>query len=295
MATRLRNRDAVRDRARPDGAAAQPAQPQQDSPATVAVHRIAQATGDQRTLGSVVRGLGAFSLSLGSAQLAVPGLVCRAIGVRPSGVAQTLQRAVGVREIAAGAGLLTRPRPAAWLWARVGGDAMDIALLSVALTDRRNDRGRVGGALGAVAAITAVDTVSAVRMSAVAAQSSRRLRRTAAITIRKPVEEVYRAFRQVEPLPGVQRQAEITDEVPGELLCWRSVDGAPVPSQGCARFHRAPGDRGTEIVVELEYAPRGGPAALLAKLAGEEPQQRARDQLRCLKQVLEIGEVVRSR
>ena len=61
------------------------------------------------------------------------------------------------------------------------------------------------------------------------------------------------------------------------------------------RFAKAPGDRGTEVHVELQYDPPAGSAgAAIAKLFGEEPGQQVRDDLRRFKQVMETGEVVRS-
>lgn len=57
-------------------------------------------------------------------------------------------------------------------------------------------------------------------------------------------------------------------------------------------FKAAPGNRGTEIKVELQYlAPGGALGALFAKLFGEEPQQQIREDLRHLKQLMEAGEV----
>jgi uncharacterized membrane protein len=54
----------------------------------------------------------------------------------------------------------------------------------------------------------------------------------------------------------------------------------------------APGDRGTEVHVRLDYKPPGGKAgAMVAKLFGDEPGQQVGDDLRRLKQMLEAGEV----
>jgi uncharacterized membrane protein len=61
------------------------------------------------------------------------------------------------------------------------------------------------------------------------------------------------------------------------------------------RFDRAPGDRGTEVRVEVEYDPPAGPiGAAVARLFGEAPEEQIKGDLRRLKQVLEIGEVVHS-
>ena len=64
---------------------------------------------------------------------------------------------------------------------------------------------------------------------------------------------------------------------------------------GEVEFRPAPGDRGTEILVELRYSPPAGRAgASIAKLFGKEPSQEIAADLRRLKQVLETGEVVHS-
>jgi len=68
-----------------------------------------------------------------------------------------------------------------------------------------------------------------------------------------------------------------------------------VPNRGAVRFLRAPGDRGTQVHVELKYDPPGGMlAATIAKLFGEEPGQQIAGDLRRLKQVLETGAVAHS-
>ena len=60
----------------------------------------------------LARFLGWFSLSLGAPQLTRPDLVNRAIGVRDDTESRLWQRVVGVREVAAWAGILSRqPRP----------------------------------------------------------------------------------------------------------------------------------------------------------------------------------------
>lgn len=109
------------------------------------------------------RALGWFSLLLGVLQLARPDAVSRLIGVRPTSGNRRLLRAVGVRELVAAFGLLGRPgKPSAFLWARVAGDAMDLALLGNALA-ADSDRSRAGAATVAVAGVAAVDVLAATR------------------------------------------------------------------------------------------------------------------------------------
>lgn len=66
----------------------------------------------------IARALGWFSIGLGSAEALMPQRIAGALGMqRHAG----LIRAFGLREIGTGIGLLTRPRKAPWLWARVAG------------------------------------------------------------------------------------------------------------------------------------------------------------------------------
>jgi uncharacterized membrane protein len=94
---------------------------------------------------------------------------------------------------------------------------------------------------------------------------------------------------------AIEWDAEITEDRPGELLAWRSLEGADVPNEGRVQFADAPGDRGTEIRVDLKYDPPAGKlGALVAGLFGEEPAQQLRDDMRRFKQVIETGEVLLS-
>jgi len=108
----------------------------------------------------MARGLGWFSIGLGLAELVAPNAMAELTGVRnPS-----LLQAYGLREIATGIGILSSDRPAGWLWARVAGDAMDLATLAGA-----EDGSRAAGAALAVAGVTALDVMCAQALSAGAA------------------------------------------------------------------------------------------------------------------------------
>jgi uncharacterized membrane protein len=265
----------------------------------------------------VVRGLGWFSLVLGTAQLAAPRRVARLVGVEDEHSAA--MRAVGVRELATGVGILARPRPAGWLWARVIGDAIDLALLAKAQSKRR---ARVATAMAAVAGVSVPDVIEGTRLSRTngAAADEPPIRVEKAITVRKPAQEVYAFWRNFENFPRfmthvesvrstgdtlshwvakgpagkqVAWDAEIVDDRPGESIAWRSLPDSGIQNSGEVRFVPAPGDRGTEIHVDLRYSPPGGAFGVtLAKLFGEEPATQMADDLRRAKQVLETGEVV---
>ena len=82
---------------------------------------------------SPARALGWFSIGLGLAELAMPRRLGRLAGA-PN--APTLTRVFGLREIGPGLGILTSKDPSPWLWARVAGDALDVATVGAGLLTR---------------------------------------------------------------------------------------------------------------------------------------------------------------
>jgi len=89
----------------------------------------------------------------------------------------------------------------------------------------------------------------------------------------------------------VQWDAEIINEIPGELIGWRTLDGADVVSAGPVRFRPATGWRGTEVRVRLQYDPPAGKVgATVAWLFGHDPAGTIREDLRRFKQLIEAGE-----
>lgn len=90
----------------------------------------------------------------------------------------------------------------------------------------------------------------------------------------------------------VEWEAELTDDQPNERIAWQSLPGATVPNSGTVTFKPGPGGFGTEVCVNLTYAPPAGQlGAAVAKLFGEEPQGQINDDLRHFKQMMETGEV----
>jgi uncharacterized membrane protein len=139
------------------------------------------------------------------------------------------------------------------------------------------------------------------------------------ITIDRPLEEIYAFWRNLENLPLFMQHvhsltmlddrrshwivrgpsgkilewdAEIINEKPNELIGWRSSSGSGLDSAGSVHFKPAPGERGTEVHLELQYIPPGGVfGATFAKLMGENPANQIQEDLRRLKQVMEAGEI----
>jgi hypothetical protein len=131
---------------------------------------------DEETMVELARALGWFSIAVGVAQLAAPRTLTRAMGMEEE---TEIVRAYGLREIAAGIGILSQKDPTPWLWGRVVGDVLDLATLAIGLDDRNPQRRRVGVAIGAVAVVTLVDVAAARLMG------SRRTREWLADTIER--------------------------------------------------------------------------------------------------------------
>jgi uncharacterized membrane protein len=90
----------------------------------------------------------------------------------------------------------------------------------------------------------------------------------------------------------VEWDAEIYNEIENELIAWRSLDNADVVNAGSVRFQEGPEGHGTYVRIAMNYNPPAGKiGAALAQLLGAEPAQLIREDLRCLKQMLEAGEV----
>jgi uncharacterized membrane protein len=139
------------------------------------------------------------------------------------------------------------------------------------------------------------------------------------VTINQPIEILYRFWRNLENLPRFMRHlesvervtdtlsrwrskgpggstiewtAEIINEVPNQVIGWRSIEGSDVVSAGSVNFDDAGPGRGTRVHVRLQYSPPGGKVgAAVAKLLGRDPGTEIREDLRQFKQLLEAGEV----
>jgi hypothetical protein len=94
----------------------------------------------------------------------------------------------------------------------------------------------------------------------------------AAITVNRDMDEVRRLWSGSPHRPDYLQDAD-----------------------AAVRFVEAPGDRGTEIHVDLEHdAPGGKLGELVVKLVRSEPLAKVKDDLRRFKQHVETGEIARS-
>jgi len=106
--------------------------------------------------------LGWLSIGLGIVEVAAPRRIVEFLGMEGR---DGLVRGYGVREIANGIALMSQPRPAPWVWARVGGDLLDLATLGSAMSSENSHRNRVMATTAAVAAVTAVDVMCGRQLS----------------------------------------------------------------------------------------------------------------------------------
>jgi hypothetical protein len=108
---------------------------------------------------AVARGLGWFSITLGLAELLAPRAISGAAGLDSS---PALVRLYGLRELVCGIGILASDKVAPFLWARVGGDVLDIGtIVAHSNTVDRQDRTRAFGAVVNVLGVTALDVYAA--------------------------------------------------------------------------------------------------------------------------------------
>jgi uncharacterized membrane protein len=138
-----------------------------------------------------------------------------------------------------------------------------------------------------------------------------------AITVNRPIGEVYRFWRNFENLPKfmthlesvamreegishwvargpagipVEWDARIINEIDNKLIGWQSLDGSTVSTAGSVNFRES--GRGTTVRVHLQYNPPAGKlGAAVAWLFGEEPHVQIREELHRFKELMETGEI----
>lgn len=139
------------------------------------------------------------------------------------------------------------------------------------------------------------------------------------VRIEKPLGETYLFWRTLENLPRfmshlesvsslgdgrshwvakgpaglrVEWNAELINQIPNQVIAWRSLPGSDVVTAGSVNFDMVRGGRSTQVSVRLQYSPPiGHVGALVAGMLGHDPAGMIREDLRRLKQVLEAGEI----
>lgn len=140
------------------------------------------------------------------------------------------------------------------------------------------------------------------------------------IRIGRPVEDIYRFWRNLSDLPRfmshlervdelggnrshwvakgpagmkVEWDAEVINEVPNKVIGWQSLPGSELTTAGSVHFDRV-ADGATEVRVHLQYAPPAGRLGkMVAQLFGDEPSQAIREDLQRLKAMLDRSAALR--
>ena len=135
------------------------------------------------------------------------------------------------------------------------------------------------------------------------------------VVINRPAPELYQFWRRLENLPRFMRHlesveritetlsrwrakapggthvewnAEIINEVPDQVIGWRSIEGSDVVSAGSVNFE--PAGTGTRIRVRLQYSPPGGRLGdAVARLFGRDASTEIREDLQRFKELIESG------
>ena len=252
----------------------------------------------------VTQALGWFSIALGAAEVFAPGAVARLIGVDED-EHRGLLRVYGIRELAAGFAIVSRPKPTYWMWNRVLGDMIDLASLRRAMRSPENNRARLAAASLAVLGVTALDIACSVQLTRETApttghdEGSFMLPETvdgtqllsAVITVNKPVEDVYSFWKDPSNYPQFISSLESVQIIGEGQSHWKVkapiglsvewdahvVNDVPnemiawesldgdVRNTGTVRFRPAAGNRGTEVELQTQITPKAGPVG--AKIA----------------------------
>lgn len=256
------------------------------------------------------RSLGLISLALGAVEIAAPDRMKAFLG----GGDPSVIRVLGVREIATGVAVLTLRNPAPAFWVRIGGDVLDIALLSRLLSSARSNTGPVAASLGSVGLTTVLDLLAAVRYGREGASgegrgAARPVERS--LTVGRSPDDLYALWRAPETLPrlmdgqgSVSHEADgsqrwrldvpkgkpvewtttVTADEPGARVAWGTAPKTKTTSQGEIRFRPGPGDWGTVVTLRLGVEPKGPLGETLVSAA-------ERQVLHRFKSLAETGEV----
>lgn len=149
--------------------------------------------------------------------------------------------------------------------------------------------------------------------------AQRDIRMDAVAIVNRPVDELYRFWRDplnlprfmksitsVEPLsdhraqwtlkppvgPAIPFVSEITHETEGRAIGWQSEDSTVLEHTGEVRFRELPTGRGTEVRLKLDFTPPAGAlGGGVARLFDGAMETQLRAELKRLKQFMETGEI----
>jgi uncharacterized membrane protein len=146
-------------------------------------------------------------------------------------------------------------------------------------------------------------------------RTNRAVKISQAITVGRPLGDVYHFWRNLENLPkvmshvrsvevvnnqlshwvietlpgapSVEWDAEIINEVEDDRIGWRTLRGSDIDHAGSVEFEPVE-DGGTRVTVTLQYDPPAGPiGAAVASLLGQDPAKKISSDLQHFKELME--------
>ena len=182
--------------------------------------------------------------------------------------------------------------------ARVAGTGVGGTLLLLGLK-RRGGLGMAATALGTGLMARSISNRSARRLTGLGA-GRRAVDYRKTITVDAPVDEVYDTWSRVENFPRIMSHirevrdigngrtrwtatgpagvpvswdAVVTQDVPGEVLAWRSEPGSMIDNAGIIRFEPVGNGESTRVDIHLSYNPPAGSVGdVVASLLGADPK-----------------------
>jgi uncharacterized membrane protein len=238
-----------------------------------------------------------------------------------SGVRVNVAKPERIGSVAIGAGLVTygirRRDPVGLISALIGG-----LFLQRGATGHCVVYQAMGVSTGSADAVLDTESRDDVTSRAATVNARKAVKVERSVTIAKPRAELFAFWRNFENLPRfmehlvsvrvdsstrshwtakapagqtVEWDAEIVNEVPDEIIAWKSVGDPDVRNAGAVNFADAPAGRGTIVRVTVDYEPPAGKlGAMLSHFFSEEPDRQIREDLRKFKQLMETGEITTS-
>jgi uncharacterized membrane protein len=170
-------------------------------------------------------------------------------------------------------------------------------------------RSKLGFALAGAGGVLALKAASSKKSPQLA---------RATFLISAPMEKTYQLWRRFEDLPRfmvhlqavqvldstrsvwlargplnreVRWEAEITQDLPGKRIAWRSLPNSDIQTNGSVEFRADPQNRGTYVTAQIHYwSPAGAMGNAITTLWGRHPQFTVREDLRRFKAWVETGE-----
>jgi uncharacterized membrane protein len=142
-----------------------------------------------------------------------------------------------------------------------------------------------------------------------------------AVTIRRPANVLYDAWRDLSRLPRfmnhlvevredaptrshwvargplglkIEWDAEIFNDTRDQVIAWRSLPRSDIDTAGSVHFRTLPQGVGTEVRVNLKYdAPAGKLGTAIGSLLGHDPRRQIHEDLQRFKRLMEGGEIAK--